>query len=233
MIPWETLDTAPVPGGGELQLARRGDEYVIRVDRKDLMSSRVFGSEEQLAVLACEGREDARVMVGGLGMGFTLAATLKALGPKAHVVVAELVEAVIEWNRGVLAQLAGEPLEDERVEVFQGDVARLIKRPGGTFDVIMLDVDNGPDALTHDSNAWLYKDAGLRAISKALSPNGVLAVWAAFDDPQFTKRLRRAGFDVEVVPVRAPDTRSGWQSGKVEKMMSAGVSRSHTPSYRY
>lgn len=206
MIPWEILDETPVPGGkGKLQLARRGDEYVIRVDRKDLMSSRVHDSERALADLSCPriSRPDARVLVGGLGMGFTLKAALEGLAPSASVVVAELARGVIVWNQGILGPLAGEPLKDPRVTVYEGDVRDLIKKPGEGFDAILLDVDNGPDGLTQESNSWLYQSMGLNAAMKALNKGGVLAVWSAFDAPWFTQRLRDAGFIVEVVPVRA------------------------------
>jgi len=206
LIPWEILDETPVPGGkGKLQLARRGDEYVIRVDGKDLMSSRTHDSEKALADLTCGRvtRSDARVLVGGLGMGLKLAAALAGLPAKASVVLAELVHGVIVWNQGILGPLAGDPLKDSRVTVYEGDVRDLIKKPEDGFDAILLDVDNGPDGLTQESNSWLYQSMGLNAAMKALRKGGVLAVWSAFDAPWFTQRLRDAGFIVEVEMVRA------------------------------
>lgn len=206
MIPWEHLDTTPVPDGGSMQLWRRGDEYVLRVDGKDLMSSRVFGSEEALAEIPISRLQDpssARILIGGLGMGFTAQAALQHTGNNAQIVIAEVVPGVVAWNRGPLAHLAGHPLDDPRTTVFEGDVRELIEAPTTGFDAILLDVDNGPDGLTRSANAWLYDAHGLNRTLSALRSGGFLAVWSAFEDPQFTKRLKNAGFRVEVVPVRA------------------------------
>ncbi len=208
MIPWKLLDTAQVPGnGGELRLYRRGDEFSIRIaDGGELMNSRIHGSEEALAELTCGKIADRfrpRVLIGGLGMGFTLAAALHHLGADAEVVVAELVPAVVVWNRGPLGEHAGHPLEDKRATVCEGDVADILKTRQQAYDAILLDVDNGPDGLTSKNNDWLYTMDGLHASFGALRPEGVLAVWSAGPDREFTKRLRKAGFRVEQVRVRA------------------------------
>jgi len=206
MIPWETLDRAKAPGGTELSLHRRGEEYVIRVAGQDLMGSRQHGSEESLARLGCAGltgQRGARVLIGGLGMGFTARAALDVLAPDASLEVAELVPAVITWNRGPLAHLAGAPLEDPRVTVHAGDVVDVIGRARSRYHAILLDVDNGPDALTSPTNARLYGAAGLARALAALAPRGTLGVWSAADDPRFTARLGRAGFGVRVEKVLA------------------------------
>jgi len=209
MIPWEYLESAPVPGGrGEVALYRRGQEYSIRLAGRELMNSRVHGSEEALAELAIArlaGRPGLRLLVGGLGMGYTLAAALRRLGPGDAVVVAELVPAVVAWNRGPLAELAGRPLADPRVEIHQGDVALCLRAGPAGYDAILLDVDNGPQALARTDNDWLYARPGLAAAFHALRPGGLLAVWAAAPSPGFTRRLRDAGFSVEErqVPARS------------------------------
>jgi len=206
MIPWTLLGTAKVPEDeGEMLLYRRGTEYSIRVGGYELMNSRVHGSEDALALLVCERLGQAkrvRVLIGGLGMGFTLAGVLQGCGAKSDVVVAELVPEVVEWNRGELGDLAGNPLADKRVTVRQDDVARVMKAGRGAYDAILLDVDNGPRGLTSKKNDWLYGAAGLHAAFEALRPNGILAVWSAGADPTFTRRLRSAGFDAQEVPVR-------------------------------
>ncbi len=208
---WELVDRCPVPGSSsELELMRRAHELVIRVDRRELMSNRVHGSEDALADLACDrigDRPEARILVGGLGMGFTLAAALRRVGPAARVVVAELVPGVVRWNRGVLGEAAGRPLEDPRASVHEGDVADLLRGPAGAWDAILLDVDNGPDGLTKDTNGWLYAPAGLGAAHRALRPGGVLGVWSAAPDDGFTRRVERAGFDVAPIKVRARGTK--------------------------
>jgi spermidine synthase len=207
MIPWELLDSAPVPGSrGELRLYRRGEEFSIRVDAEELMSSRAHGSEEALARIACDriaDRPRPRVLIGGLGMGYTLAAALRRLCADAEVVVAELAPAVVKWNRGPLAGLAGAPLEDRRVAIVEGDVARVLQAERGGYDAILLDVDNGPEGFTRKSNDWLYARAGLAATFAALRPEGVLAVWSATPDRAFAYRLRCAGFKVEDLRVPA------------------------------
>ncbi len=222
MIPWELLDSAPVPGGSEtLYLYRRDSEYSIRVDGCELMNSRVHGSEDALAELACAKLHDApepRILIGGLGMGFTTAAALPYLGVRAQVEVAELVPAVIAWNRGPLAHLAGDPLNDKRVTVREVDVALLLKAKSQSYDAIVLDVDNGPDGLTRGANDRLYGRAGLAAAYAALNPSGILAVWSAAPDPAFSKLLRQSGFTVEEVTVRARRKKGSrhmiWIAGK-------------------
>jgi len=204
--PWELLGRTRAPDGAELALTLRSGEYVILANGKSLMSSRMHGSEEALAAFAfarIRGREESHVLVGGLGMGFTLRATLDLLPQDGTVVVAELLPAVVEWNRGPLGPLAGHPLKDPRVRVEQGDVAAVLRSSAGTFDAILLDVDNGPAAFATSGNAALYNDAGLAAARAALKKGGVLAVWSARDDRKFEQRLRYAGFRVEVERVRA------------------------------
>jgi spermidine synthase len=213
MIPWELLDSAPVPGGSEtLHLYRRDTEFSIRVDGCELMNSRVHGSEDALAELVCArlgSRPSPKVLIGGLGMGYTAAAALQNLGAKAQVVVAELVPAVVAWNLGPLASLAGQPLEDSRITVREIDVALIIKAEQHAYDGIVLDVDNGPDGLTRSGNDWLYSRAGLKAAYAALKPSGILAVWSASPDPAFSKLLRQTGFSVEEVTVRARGRKGG------------------------
>jgi spermidine synthase len=213
MIPWELIDRARVPGtGGELSLYKRGNEFSIRLERGELMNSRVHGSEDALAELACDRIADRTgpcLLIGGLGMGYTLAAALRLLGSGARVIVAELVPAVVEWNRGPLAHLAGYPLEDERVNVREVDVVQMIKDERRAYDAILLDVDNGPDGLIRPENNWIYARSGLDASFAALRPGGVMAVWSAGPDRTFTRRLRQAGFEVEEVQVHARGPRGG------------------------
>jgi spermidine synthase len=207
MIPWELIDRAPVPGhGAELRLYRRGAEFSIRLDAGELMNSRAHGSEEALAELACARiaeRPCPRVLIGGLGMGYTTAAALCRLGAEARVRVAELVPAVVKWNRGVLGKLAGHPLQDARVSVCEADIARVLRVEQQAYDAILLDVDNGPEGFCRKGNDWLYARAGLAAAFAALRPAGVLAVWSAGPDRAFFKRLHQAGFSVNEVRVRA------------------------------
>ncbi len=208
MKPFVLLDRAPVPGAnGELLLYQRGDDFSIRLaGRGELMNSRDHGSEEALAELACgriAGRASPCLLIGGLGMGFTLAATLRAVGADAQVVVAELVPQVVAWNRGPLGEHAGRPLADARITVRETDVARILDTEQQAFDAILLDVDNGPEGLTSDGNDWLYGADGLNAAYAALRPGGVLAVWSAGPDPIFNARLHKLGFTVEEVNVRA------------------------------
>jgi spermidine synthase len=214
MNPWIVIDQATVPGdGGEMKLLQRTHEFTINVKNEELMNSRLHGSEDALAELTCTPlakRRRPAVLIGGLGMGFTLGAALRHLGPQARVVVAELVPAVIQWNRTHLADLAGRPLEDSRVTVRQGDVAAVMKEDAAAYDAILLDVDNGPEGLTHEGNDRLYAPHGLAEAKAALRPGGVLAVWSAHPDKAFTKRLRAAGFDIEEVPVRARGSRGRW-----------------------
>ncbi len=207
MIPRILLGTALIPDTDmQLQLYQSGELFSIKIPgRGDLMNSRVHGSEKALADLACENlRHNAnpRLLIGGLGMGFTLAAALKMIGPAAEVVVAELVPEVVTWNRTLIGAPAGDPLADQRSRVFVGDVADLIRQEPASFDAILMDVDNGPEALVRRENNWLYSTAGLKATRAALRPRGVLAVWSANPDRPFSKRLQQAGFDVREHIVR-------------------------------
>lgn len=212
MLPWIKLDTATVPGGGELRLMRRGAEFSIMAGTTELMNSRLSGSERALATLACgriAGRAGARVLIGGLGMGFTLRAALGALPADAGIVVAELVPAVVAWARGPLAEVLGGSLDDSRVVVRVEDVSRAIGDGAGAYDAILLDVDNGPEGLSRSDNDRLYSAVGLRAARLALRPGGVLAVWSSGPDAGFTRRLGSAGFAVEEVKVRATGGKRG------------------------
>ncbi len=213
MIPWERLGEAPVPGQDvPLRLTRRGAEFVIRIGTQALMSSAAHGSEESLAELACarlKGRAELHVLIGGLGMGYTLAAALARLGASTRIDVVELIPAVVEWNRGPLKDLAGRPLEDPRVTVIVGDVAERIRANASHYDIILLDVDNGPDGITRKANDWLYTTAGLRASFDALRDGGVLGVWSVAPERAFTRRLVDAGFRVEEHHVRARRTKGG------------------------
>jgi spermidine synthase len=205
MIPWEQIDTAQAPGGGVLTLHRRGDEHMIRIDGAELMSTRKHGSESALAELAlAELRDRASpcVLIGGLGVGYTLAATLAACGPDARIVQSELSDAVVRWNEEIIGAHAGHPLRDPRVRVEIGDVVESIARARNEYDAILLDVDNGPDALTRPSNAKLYRNDGLGSAHRALTKGGVLAIWSAAPDDAFTRTLARAGFDVRVTQAR-------------------------------
>lgn len=207
MIPWTLLDTAKVPDGfGDLRLMQRGTEFSIMSGSTELMNSRLSGSEKALATLVCERLGPAtrsRLLIGGLGMGFTLRAALAELGPEAEIVVAELVPAVIAWARGPMAEIFGTSLSDPRVNLFEGDVGPLIRSAPAAYDAILLDVDNGPGGLTRAANDGLYTATGLAAAHKALRPGGILAVWSSAPDRDFTQRLRRTGFTVDEVRVRA------------------------------
>ena len=213
MNPWILLDQINVPGdGGIMKLYRRAHEFSISVKNEELMNSRMHGSEDALAELACKrvaNRETPCVLIGGLGMGFTLGAALANLGANAEVIVAELVPAVIQWNRTHLAELAGHPLDDPRVSVRTSDVRLVIKADKDAYDAILLDVDNGPDGLTHEGNNRLYTHGGLAAAKAALKPGGILAVWSAEPDKSFSKRLRGSGFKMEEISVRARGKRGG------------------------
>jgi spermidine synthase len=205
MKPWELLGETRTPDGSLMALTRRGNEYVIHADGKSLMSSRMHGSEEALAAFGCrhlEARTEPCVLIGGLGMGFTLRATLDLLPHDATVVVAELVPAVVEWNRGPLGPLAGHPLADPRVRLEVCDVAAILSSSRDAFDAVLLDVDNGPRAFSARDNSGLYDDRGLAAARRALKADGTLAVWSAWDDRKFEQRLRYGGFEVEVERVR-------------------------------
>lgn len=214
MLPWRLLATATAPEGGTLRLLRRGEEFSIRLaDGNELMNSRLGGSEEALAGLAferLEGRPAPRVLIGGLGMGFTLRAALAAASPEARIVVSEIVPDLIDWARREMAPVFGDCLSDPRVEIRTGDVSTEIRSGGPqAVDAILLDVDNGPDGLTRAGNDALYSETGLDAAQRALTPGGVLAIWSAAPDPAFAKRLSRCGFAVEERTARAGRTRRG------------------------
>ncbi len=198
--------TALVPGGDQLDLYSRGDDFMIVLDRNELMSTRMNGSEIALAEMTIDRLKDKsapHILIGGYGMGFTLRAALAVMGPKGRATVAELVPGIIEWARGPMAVLTAGCLDDARVTLRMGDVADAIAAGNGVYDAILLDVDNGPDGLTRADNDGLYSPAGLQAAKRALKPGGILAVWSAGSDAKFTKRLEKAGFAVEEVAVRA------------------------------
>ena len=205
MKPLELIGEAVAPDGTDMKLTLRDREYVILANGKSLMSSRMHGSEEALATLACfrtRTMEQPCVLLGGLGMGFTLRATLDSLPSDGIVIVAELVPAVLDWNRGPLGPLAGHPLKDSRVSVDVNDVWTTLSSSAGRFDAVLLDVDNGPTAFAASSNSRLYDDLGLACAHAALKTGGVLAVWSARENRKFEQRLRHGGFTVEVHTVR-------------------------------
>ena len=210
MKPRVLIDTAEIPGGGELRLFKRDAEFSIMLGPNELMNSRRSGSEEALATLACsrmpKGQRPA-MLIGGLGMGFTLRAALGVLPSDACVTVAELVPAVVAWARGPMAEVFGSSLDDPRVRIVEGDVTDLIRSASTAYDAILLDVDNGPDGLTREENDRLYDARGLRAVRTALRPGGVLAVWSSAPDRGFTARLKRVGFEVEESVVRSHGAR--------------------------
>jgi spermidine synthase len=203
MIPWTLLATAIIPGdGSEMRLYQRDDEFSIRVDNYELMNSRVHGSEETLAELVCARiPPNGRTLIGGLGMGFTLMAMLRCMNASSEIVVSELVPEVVAWHRGPLRAVSGDALDDPRVRMKAIDVVTVIR--DGQYDAIVLDVDNGPRALTSKHNNRLYTAAGLRTIHDALRPGGVLAIWSAGPDAAFTRRLQQAGFTTEELSVRS------------------------------
>jgi spermidine synthase len=202
MLPWITVDETRTADGTALTLARRGTEWEVRADGFVLMSSRAHGSEDDLARLAFAKAPRARtVLIGGLGLGFSLRAALDLLGPRGKVVVAEQSSSVVDWNRAHVGDLAGRPLEDPRVTVRVGDVREHIGKARAVYDLILLDVDNGPAALIHDANAGLYDATGIVACHLALKEGGALAVWAAGPDDRYLRRLQRSGFDASAVRV--------------------------------
>ena len=213
MIPWLQIDATRVPGAEvELRLMRRGDEFSMMLGQNELMNSRLSGSEAALATLACKRIELVRrphLLIGGLGMGFTLRAALAVLGSDARIVVAELVPAVIAWARGPMAGIFGDSLSDPRASIREADVVDVVRSHRSAFDAILLDVDNGPEALIRKANDALYDLKGLKAIHRALRPRGVLAIWSSGPNAAFSKRLRDAGFDVNEVAIRATAKRSG------------------------
>jgi spermidine synthase len=213
VIRWEFVSSGEIPGTDAcLCLYRRGEEFEIRIDSRQLMNTGLHESEDALSNLAFDRMKDtagARVLVGGLGVGCTLAAVLQRLDADGTVLVAELVPSVIEWNRGPLAKAAGQPLDDPRASVHCGDVGELIRTAEHPWDVILLDVDNGPSSLTRDANHWLYTHHGLDAAFNALEPDGILGVWSAKPDKAFTRRFERAGFLVEQMEIRARGKKGG------------------------
>jgi len=205
---WTLLGEAPIPGTDQsLTLFQGKDDFFIKISGGgELMSTRKHGSEDALGSLPCKrlrNPEAARVLIGGLGMGFTLSAVLKIVGPRAEVTVAELIPEVVDWNRGPLGERSGCPLDDPRTRVHLGDVVKLLRRKNACFDVIALDVDNGPEGLTRSTNDWLYSEPGIIAAQDALGPGGILAYWSAGKDQAFHDRLRRCGFMVEEIMVYA------------------------------
>jgi spermidine synthase len=225
MIPWQQIDSARVPDSDvELRLMRRGTEFSMMLGQNELMNSRLSGSEEALATLACKRIEAVKrphLLIGGLGMGFTLRAALKVLGPDARITVAELVPAVVAWARDPMADLFGDSLGDVRASIVTADVIEVIQSRPSAFDAILLDVDNGPEGLIRKANDALYTMKGLARIHRALRPGGVLAVWSSGPNTSFTKRLRDADFVVNEVGVRATTKRSGahhviWFATKAE-----------------
>lgn len=214
MQPRTLIGTAQVPGGAELTLYRRGGDFMIVLDRNELMSSRMSGSEEALANMTCErlrGRKNLHLLVGGYGMGFTLRAALAALDGAAQITVAELVPEIIAWARGPMAELAAGCLDDPRVCLVHADVADVIAAAPGEYDAILLDVDNGPDGLVRQANDRLYSAQGLSAAISALKPGGVLAIWSAGPDAAFARRLAQTGLAVDEVRVRARSNGKGPQ----------------------
>ena len=213
MIPWKLIDTTGVPGSDtQLRLMQRGAEFSIKLGQNELMSSRLSGSEEALATLAhfrIKALPRPRILIGGMGMGFTLRAALAVAGPQAAITVVELVPAIVNWAKGPMADLFGDSLVDPRVEVRVADVMQVIRTSRAAFDAILLDVDNGPEGLTRQANDALYDLTGLRAAYDALGPGGVLAVWSSGPDDKFTARLRNAGFAADEVKVRATGKRGG------------------------
>jgi len=213
MIPWEDLESVTVPGScSELTLHQRGKEFSIRVNGKELMNSRAYCSEDAFSELACaqiQNKPRPRVLIGGLGMGYSLRSALNHLPPEAEIIVAELVPRVVQWNRELFGHLADHPLRDIRVKLRETDVACLLREAHNAYDLILLDVDNSPDALVRSANDWIYSHAGLIAAREALRPGGVLGVWSSSPDNRFVRRLQQVGFDVEESSLRAVTKTSG------------------------
>ncbi len=207
MKPRELLGTAQIPGGDELRLYKRDTDFIIALGANELMSSRLSGSEEALALLTCDrltNTETPHLLIGGYGMGFTLRAALARLGPQARFTVVELLPEIIEWARGPMAELTADCLDDPRVDLIMRDVSRAIAATHERrYDAILLDVDNGPDGLTRADNDHIYSLLGLQEAKAALKPAGILAIWSAAPDERFARRLKHAGFQVEEVKVRA------------------------------
>ena len=215
MKPWTTLDRALTPDGKTISLDEHDGSYTIRVDGISLMSTRQHASEEKLAALACahlRGIRRARVLIGGLGFGFTLRAALGAVAADATVVMAEILSAVIAWNRNPVLPLAADVLADPRVTVRQQDVGEVIREARESFDSIILDVDNGPAALSTGSNGRLYDSAGLRNARAALRSAGCLAIWSVAHDPAFEKLMAQSGFTVEARRSRSHGSAGRWHT---------------------
>lgn len=213
VIPWEKIDQAKVPGhDGEVTLLKRGAEFSIRTAGTELMNSRCHGSEDALAELTCrrlKKKSGRRILIGGLGMGYTLSAVLAQSGPATHITVSELVPAVVRWNRTCLAHLAGRPLHDPRVSVTEEDVVATIRKGVSVWDAILLDIDNGPEGLTRPANNHLYSISGLKSSFSALRPGGFLTVWSCAPNQAFTRRLKKCGFLTETISVRARKSGKG------------------------
>ena len=213
MKPWETLATATTPDGVRFELQRHDGNYVIQADGYDLMTSYSHGSEDAMMSLACpRPPADACILIGGLGMGYTLAATLNLLPPRGSVVVSELVPEVVEWNRGSLGPLAGYPLDDPRTDLVVRDVADVIRDSKSRFDAVLLDVDHSVDSFTLARNSWLYTPEGLATAHRSLRPRGALAIWSAGTERTIERRLRAAGFTASTHPVRGREKRGGHYS---------------------
>jgi len=210
MKPWITVGVAVSPDGTQLELVEHDGEYVIRADDLPLMSTRMHFSEVELARIVCTKlKPGARVMIGGLGLGYTLRSALDLIPKDGKVVQIELVPEVVEWNRGPLAEFTDHPLDDNRTELVEGDVAEAIRNAHNEFDAIMLDVDNGPSPVVDESNSWLYSDPGLQAIRRALKNGGSVAIWSADDEPKFPSRMRRNGFRADRHRVRTHKGKGG------------------------
>lgn len=212
MLPWVRHGAVQTEDGVELRLMQRGSEFCIMLGTNPLMNSRLSGSEEALATLAVaalEGRPQIKMLIGGLGMGFTLRAALKTLADDARITVAELMPAVVEWAHGPMAEVFGGCLEDPRVTVRVEDVGVIMRAAANSWDAILLDVDNGPEGLSRQGNDALYTTAGLDAAWRALRPGGVFTVWSMAPDPAFTRRLKKVGFTVTEVPTRANGRKKG------------------------
>lgn len=213
MIPWELLDKSQTPdNNSELFLYKRGKEYSIRLNGMELMNSRIYRSESLLSRLSCKtilDRKNVRILIGGLGMGYTLASALSSLKSDAKIVIVELMPAVIKWNREILFHLAGSPLDDPRVTSKSMDIVQYIKENIKPFDAVILDVDNGPEGFTQKNNDWLYNDNGLKCLKKNITKNGNLSIWSAAPNKKFSMRLKKTGFKVEEKTVRAGTNKKG------------------------
>jgi len=213
VIPWEEVDRVKIPGDeGDIILLKRDTEFSIRTAGTELMNSRLHGSEDALAKLTCsriKRKSGARILIGGMGMGYTLAAALEQTGPDTFITVSELIPRVVRWNRKHLGYLAGMPLNNPMVSVKEEDVAQTIGEKESVWDAILLDVDNGPDGLTRKANDRLYGESGLKKAFSALCPGGILAVWSSGIDEAFIYRLKQCGFQTETITVRARKSGKG------------------------